>query len=190
MTSTSRLQKLVFGLVLGHMLINSGCSRVVVSTADRLQTAEYLQDPMVQAIFPERLKDLELAMVDQATGLPEFNFEWPGYRGIYQGGGQQMEVLVLEQMTPMDLKTLHASIRQSALETGDNADRLRYNNGSYTFWAADGQIYRIYPLHEDVVVFRTTRNVSELPLVKDYLRQRLTPMPLASTSDPLAIAAP
>jgi hypothetical protein len=164
---------LACGLALGCLLGGIGCSRIVVTAADREQSAEYLKDRAIQSLFPEKLKNLELAMVDEQSGLPEFDFAWNGYRGVYQKGGQQMEVLVLEKMGRRDLKQLHDSILQTALDNGDNPERLRFNNASYTYWSGDGQVYRFYPLQGDVVVFRTTRNVSELPLVKDYLRQRM-----------------
>lgn len=162
-----------FAMLAGYLVAMGGCSRIVVTAADRQQTAEYLQDTAIQALFPEKLKSLELVKIDEQAELPEFSFEWQGLRGVYQQGGQQLEVLVLEKMNGREFKGLHDAIRQTAIANGDNAGRLRFNNASYTFWSGDGRIYRLYPLQGDVIVFRTTRNVSELPLVKDYLRQRM-----------------
>ena len=176
----SSVRTMLARLLMVSCMVGSGCSRIVVTEAARQQTAEYLQDPAIQGLFPEKVKSLELVQVDQVADLPEFNFSWQGYRGVYQKGGQQLEVLVLERMGRNDLKALHAAIRQSAIDNGDNPERLRFNNASYTYWSGDGWIYRLYPLGGDVVVFRTTRNVSELPLVKDYLRQRMTTETLAA----------
>lgn len=172
MTRNIWLAVLAGNLMLGCLAL-AGCSRIVVTAADRAQTAEYLKNRTIQALFPEQLKSLELAKIDEQAGLPEFGFEWQGLRGVYQRGGQQLEVLVLKKMDRASFQALHDAIRQTAIENGDNPDRLRYNNASYTFWSGDGRIYRLYPLRGDLIVFRTTRNVSELPLVKEYLRQRV-----------------
>ncbi len=184
--SLNALHSTVACVLLVSLLTLSGCSRVVVTAADRELTAEYLKDASIQALFPEKIKSLELAMIDQQAGLPEFNFEWNGYRGVYQKGGQQLEVLVLNKLDQAAFRSLHEAVRESAIENGDNADRLRFNNASYTFWSADGRVYRFYPLQGDLIVFRTTRNVSELPLVKEYLRQRMSERD--GVMNPIAVA--
>jgi hypothetical protein len=166
------IARLAFALIAAASLAASGCSQMVVTAASRERTAEYLQDSAMQAMFPARLKDLELAMIDENSSLPEFGFEWQGYRGVYQGVGQQLEVLVLEKMNRSQMRQLHDAIRTTAKANGDNLDRLRFNNGSFSFWAGDGRVYRICPFGNDVIVFRVDRSVSEWPLAKEYLRQR------------------
>gem|GEM_PF-4488553 len=179
MQSISWYSKLVCSLALACLIVG-GCSRIVVTTAAKEQTAEYLKDPTVQVLFPEKLKSLELAMIDEQVGLPEFGFSWQGYRGVYQKGGQQFEVLVLEKMGRDNFKALHDAVKQTAIDNGDNPERLRFNNASYTFWSGDGRVYRFYPLEGDVIVFRAQNHVSQLPLVKDYLQQRTAAVPLAA----------
>jgi hypothetical protein len=166
--------------ILALTCFGGGCSRIVVTPAAQEATAEYLKDPTIQALFPEKVKNLDLAMIDEQVDLPEFGFSWEGYRGVYQRGGQQLEVLVLEKMGRDEFKTLHDAVKQTAIENGDNADRLRLNNASYTFWSKDGRVYRFFPLDGDVIVFRTQKHVSQLPLVKDYLQKRTTAVSLAA----------
>lgn len=167
------LRSLVTGaLLVALSLASAGCSQTYVSTAAKAQTAELLKDAAVQAMFPEKVKNLSLAMIDDNAALPEFNFSWDGLHGIYQGGGQQFDVFVLERMNTQQMRSLVEAMYTTAKRAGDNVDRLRFNNGTVTFWSQSGLIYRVCPLDDQVIVFRTSRNVSELPLSKDYLRQR------------------
>ena len=107
---------------------------------------------------------------DAETALPEFSFERSGRHATYTLGTDTIDVFAYRPVTKPEVKALWEILMKDLTATKGPADpKLSGNNSQWVYHANTGQVYRVFPKNDWLIVVRSTQAAPSATFAADML---------------------